>query len=232
VKRSLGILAGLGILSLAGYLGGRSLAQAPIQPVSATQPAQPATAGGQPPTAMRTRIAVVNIAEVLRNYKKAKAVLEQITIQAKTIDGNELQPIRADMIRMRTEMQNQGADPAVRERLERDMRKRQLELQEKEEDARKRITKIKGEYMVQLFREIEEAVKYYARISDLDLVFFYSDLTDPANAYDPYTVQAKLNTGGALPMYVNPSMDITTTVWKSMNDWLDKAAAAQPRTGN
>jgi hypothetical protein len=45
-------------------------------------------------------------------------------------------------------------------------------------------------------------------------------------------VQAKLNTGGALPMYVNPNMDITTTVWKSMNDWLDKAAAAQPRTGN
>lgn len=242
MKRTLAILAGLGILSLAGYVGGRVWAQQPgsyptqgqpIQPTSATQPASPTT-GAAPNSAapLRTRIAVINIAGVLKEYKKAKDIQEYVNAQVKKIDMEELQPIRTRMIQMRDALQK-STDPAERERLERDMRKLQLELQEKEEDARKRMAKLSGDYMVQLYREVEESVKYYGRVSDLDLVLFYFDPTDPQNPYDPLAVQSKLRTGGALPMYVASNMDITATIVKWMNGRLQQpSASAQPATGN
>jgi Skp family chaperone for outer membrane proteins len=228
-------LAGLGILGVVGYFGGQLAAQQPpyqppprqpIQPVSATQPAQPGMPAPGAPT-LRTRIALINLAEVMKHYAKAKTIADDVGAKAKTIDNQELLPIRNKLIQLRTQLQT--ADAGSRDKIEADMRRLQLDLQEREEDARKRMTKLGGDYMVQLYREVEDAVRHYARISDIELVLFYMDPTDPANPYDPATIQARLQTRGALPMYAAAGMDITAGVGGLLNDrYRANQAAAHP----
>lgn len=233
MKRTLGILAGLGVLGTVGYLGGRLWAQNPpyppqpapgqVRPVSAVAPSAAPVA--QPTAAPRTRIALINMIEIVKKYRKAQNFQEQMANMAKTIDANELQPVRNNIIKLRQDVAR-VTDPTQHDQIEKDLRKWQLDLQEKEEDARKRLAKVNGDFTVQLYREIEDAVKLFAKSYDIELVLFYADPTNPADPYNAATVQRKLSIGGAIPIYAAPNMDISDAVVGMLNQRMGPSAAA------
>jgi Skp family chaperone for outer membrane proteins len=165
---------------------------------------------------LRTRIALLNVLEVFKKYNKFRTYQEQATHQAQKIDQEQLQPLRGSLIKMRNDL-NTVKTPAERDNLEREMRRLQLDLQEREENARKHLNKVSGEYMVQMYKEIEDAVKLFAVSNDIELVLFFSDPTDPADPNNPAAIQAKLASRGAMPIYHAPNMDITDAVVGMLN---------------
>ncbi|MCS6852864.1 MAG: OmpH family outer membrane protein [Gemmataceae bacterium] len=215
MKRTCGI--GLGAtLGLAMCWGMEAAAQQP--PAAAPPVVRPAATApaSNAPAPLRTRIALVNMLHVLKHYKKAQAFQEQLAQETRNLDKQYLEPIRAQITKLRADYQT-TQDPARRDQIERESRKLQLELQEKEEDAKKTLTKKQGDWTVQLYMEIEDTVRTFAKTYDIELVLFYTDPTNPAEPYNPATIQRKLLMGAAMPLYAAPGMDISDAIVSMLN---------------
>src|SRR5262245_38003978 len=85
------------------------------------------------------------------------------------------------------------------------------------EELNQKLTKMKGDTAVQLYREIENAVTSYARAYGIELVLHYNDSVVDADLYSPMNIQRKMQAGGSTPMYVAPGMDITNHVAEMLN---------------
>ncbi len=228
MKRSVGILAGVATLGVGVYLGARGWAQQPPVAQPTTQPPAVHT----PP--LRTRVALVNLATVIRIYSKAQNFQRQLIEDAKKLDHDRLEPLRLQITQKQAAFQKPDASQAVREQLERELRQLQLQLRNEEEDARKQMNTKQSDWTVQLYKEIEEMVKSYAKAYDIELVLFFSDPINPANAYDPAVIQNRLSMRAALPMYSAPGMDISEAIANELNRKIggspSPAAAAPPVT--
>lgn len=224
VKRIVGFLAGMATVGVAVYFGAKVWAQ---QPAAAPQPTtQPASAAPAQP--LRTRIALINIAKVLKDYVKAQDFQKKLIETSKGYDAQYLEPIRKEIVKRQTDYQKPETPQAQRESLEREIRKFQLDLREKEEDVRKNLASQQGTLTVQLYREIEDATTYFAKSHDIELVMFYADTTNASNPYDPANIQRKLSMGAAMPMYSAPGMDISDAIVFMLNERQKGQNAAQP----
>jgi len=216
VKRTFGILAGLAVLGAAVYLG-RIWAQPP-------QPAQP-------PAHVQTRSGLVNMVQILKNYKKFQRIEEEIRAKSLALE-NWLKPLRDKAIALKGEYGSEKVTAQRKEEIEHEMRKLQLEMQEKEDQAKKELVKINGDAAVQIYHEVEDAVKLYARSNSLDLVMFYNDAVTEPDFYHPANVQRKLTQPAAvMPMYVAPGMDISDSVCSMLNQRYAGSASNQPAPG-
>src|SRR5262249_9718417 len=160
----------------------------------------------------QTRIGLVNMVQILKNYKKFQRIEEEIRAKSLALE-KWLQPLRDDMLKLKAEYSDSKVTQARREEIEHQMRKLQMEAQEREEQAKKELVKINGEAAQQIYHEVEDAVKLYARSNNLELVTFYNDAVTEADFYHPANVQRKLTQPACLmPMYVAPGMDISDAV--------------------
>jgi len=206
------------------YLGARVWAQQP----TAVQPTTQPPAVHAPP--LRTRIALVNLATVIRLYSKAQNFQKQLIEDAKKLDHDYLEPIRLKLTTTQAAYQKPETPQAQREQLEREIRQLQLQMRNTEEDARKQMNAKQSDWTVQLYKEIDGMVKSYAKSCDIELVLFFSDPINPANEYDPAVIQNRLSMRAALPMYAAPGMDISEAIANELNRKIGPAAAAPPVT--
>lgn len=224
--KKLGILAG--VLGIAGLgLAGLAWAQQGQPPV---RPAAPVAAGQPNAPTPRTRVAVVNMAFVIKNYQKFQATQQDSERQLKVME-DQLENKKKLLMGMKTETENPQTTPQRREQLEHDMRKVQHEMQEMGDDFKMQFGKRQGEVFVQMYREIQDAVQSYARASDLEMVFHYNDAVTPADMYHPMNIQRKLQGGGCMPMYIAPGMDISERIVSMLNSRYQAAAPAAPAPG-
>jgi Skp family chaperone for outer membrane proteins len=202
VKRTVGILAGMATLGIGVYLGSQVWAQ------------QRGTAVSSEP--LKTKIATVNLTQVLKNYKKFKGFQDEIKGRLEAAK-KEFEPLSANLVRLQEKAR--AASPTEADQIKREYTKKAQELQDKEEDIRKAISAREGEISVQIFKEVETAVNLFATHNAIELVLYYNDASkdDPANYYNPINVQRKLTSGPMLPMYIDPRMDITNMVTEMLN---------------
>src|SRR5439155_13828679 len=82
-------------------------------------------------------------------------------------------------------------------------------------------TKKSDEQMVQMYREIEDAVKGYAGANGFHAVFHFSEPLTDADKYSPQNVQRKLvgpgSSGGVCPLYFADCMDVSADVVRQLN---------------
>jgi Skp family chaperone for outer membrane proteins len=209
VKRTIGILAGLATLGIGAYLGSQVFAQ---QGGTANHPA----ASAEP---LRTRIAVVNVVQVLKKYSKfqnADADIKRQIQETKTT----LDPLEKQVRALQAKAQLPETPAAERDNIKRDLERLTLQYREKAEDADKALTKRSGELAVQIFKELEDAVDLFARSNAIELVMMYNDASksNEAEYHNPAIVQRKMNiVGPFMPMYVDPRMDITEPITQMLN---------------
>jgi len=221
VKRTFGILAGVAALSIAGYFGGWTWAQI-------TQPAQeitpPGVKTGNGP--LRTRIAVINMVKVLKNYKKFEWFDNQYKEQQKKW-AKPLEEKRGKLIAADAEMKK-TADATRKADLEQQIKVLQREMQDMDEEARKALTKLNGEMMVLIYKEVEDQVREYARRYEIDMVLHYNDALTDSDYHSSLNVQRKVvNFASLMPMYFDSRMDISDGVAYFLNE---KYKATQPIT--
>jgi Skp family chaperone for outer membrane proteins len=213
-----GILAGMATLGIGVYLGSQVWAQ---------QGAGQGAAVSREP--LKTRIAVVNLRQVLKNYKKFKNAQEDIKKKIEQAQ-KEFKPLEDQVTVKQARLKVQDISNAEREQIERELKKLLTEGQDKKEEISKTIRNFEGEISIQIFKEIEDAVNLVATHNAIELVLTYNDFNkdERDNYYNPSSVQQKLMTAPLMPMYIDPRMDITSMV----TDMLNRKVAMNTSPGN
>jgi len=211
VKRTVVTLTALATLG-AAYLGSRLWAQTPP-----AAPAAPAAAQPQQQRPLQTRIGMVNLVQVLKDYEKFKAI--EAPIQAKSKEWEaKLGTYRSSLNKLKEEYQSANTTAARKEQIEKESRNIQMQAQIAEEDAKKELTKLQGDAAVQVYQEVKACVERFAATYGYEAVFFYNDAITPTDLMHPMNVQRKLMQPACLmPMYADPRMDISKYIVDNLN---------------
>jgi Skp family chaperone for outer membrane proteins len=214
VKRKMGLFAGILALGLAVYLGSRLWAQAPAAPVQA--PAQ-------------TRVALVNVVQVITNYHKFKTFQDELGRLAKPYKDREAE-LTKNLTAWETQLKKPDATPQQKEEAEKQIKERKRQIEDNAIEAKKVLAKRNDEQFVQLYREVEDAVKRYAAPNGFHLVLQFNEPPNASDLYNIKNIYRKLEgataTGCCSPVYVAPGLDITAGVLNLLNAGAPAAAAA------
>jgi Skp family chaperone for outer membrane proteins len=225
VKKTIALSAGLLVLCGYGAWAGWAAAQPPgsarppVQQASATAPAATAAPG--------TRVAVVNINTVLKNYQKAQSLNNAIKQDVQSY-ATQMNQKRDEINRLQAELTKPTTTQPQKEQWEKQVVNLQRALQDLDNEARKVISKKQGDIAVQIFREIEGVVQAVATTNNFDLVLSYPDATTEAELYSQDNVVRKLASQAAIPLFYKPHIDITSAVVQTLNARYPVQAAAQP----
>lgn len=214
MKRTVVLTAGLLALGLVGYLGSQLRAQQP----GATAPARPAA---EP----RTRIAVLNMAYVIKNYDKWKTFQEEIKAEFKGFE-QKAQPKVKQGESLKAQLSDPKATiaPEQREAMTAELKKLSREIEDINAEAKAAISKKGDEQMVILYREIQDISHRYALAHNFDMVLHYTEATTQPDYYSAQNIARKLQAQALMPLYYDPGLDISREVVIALN-----AAYAQQR---
>ena len=214
MKRKMGLFAGILALGLAAYLGSRLWAQAPAAPVQA--PAQ-------------TRVALVNVVQVITNYHKFKTFQDELGRLAKPYKDREAE-LTKNLTAWENQLKKGDVTPQQKEEAEKQVKERKRQIEDNAIEAKKVLAKRNDEQFVQLYREVEDAVKRYAAPNGFHLVLQFNEPPNASDLYNIKNIYRKLEgataTGCCSPVYVAPGLDITDGVLSLLNAGAPAAAAA------
>jgi Skp family chaperone for outer membrane proteins len=220
VKRTVAYTAAVLALGLAGYFGSYVRAQQP-------GPAAPARPTQAEP---RTRIALLNLAYVIKNYKKTETFQAEIKAEFKNYE-QRAQFKKKQLEELAKHATDQKTTPEQREGDEREATKLKREIEDINNEAKQILGKKGDEQMVILYREIQDAAQRYAVAHNYEAVFHYIDATTQADYYSPGSIIRKLQTPSLMPMYQAPGLDISYEVVMALNAaYRTSAASPAPAT--
>jgi Skp family chaperone for outer membrane proteins len=188
----------------------------------------PAGAASQP---QRSKIALINIAKVLKNFNKANA------------KGREIQNKRQDYVHQiqaqKTSIAEQQkllaatADAAKKTELEQRIVAMNRGIEDMERKAQKELGQLSNDTIVAVYNDIKGVLERFALANGFELILAYPDATTPEEAASAAVAGMKLQTPAAMPFY-HRQLDITDYVIDTLNKSFPVAApaAAAPGTSN
>jgi Skp family chaperone for outer membrane proteins len=212
VKRTVAIVAGVVTLGLALYVGGRLTAE----------PGAPAEAAPAPTMKMR----FVNLSYVVKNYKRMDTLRQETQELVKKYEA-QVKEIQ-DLIDARTKQLNDPQFAAQRDALEKEVRRLTREKTERTEEARMALDKKQGDLVVLIYKEVDDAVRTYARQSNIELVMHYNDAVTDSDRYSAQNIARKMTAGALMPMYMLPTLDISQDIVNALNAKYPVATSAPP----
>ncbi len=212
MKRTFTFVAGVLALGALAYAGGQLWAQG-----NAARPA----------AAPQTRIALINLPYVIKNYEKYKNFLKDM----KEEDKKYVEQIKAKqaLADSKTKEAQAATDGATKDRLEQDIRNLKREVEDVATKARRDMQKKGSDMMVKVYKEIRDAAWRHAQGHNYDLVLHFEEASTKEEVDNPALIMRKMNGGGATPLYWNPSLDISGHVLHALNTSYKSAAAPAPK---
>lgn len=222
MKRTIGILAGVAALGVLAYVGNHvSPSFAQNRPQQYAQ--QPQLAGP-----LKTRIAIINLGQVIKNYQKFKDFEADLKRESESYQ-KALVSRRDRATALQAEMSKPTTDAARRDQLEKEIKGIQREMQDLTDEGKQKLGKKEYDQLVQTYKEVQDAVTFYARAKDIELVMHYNDGIG-SDAYLPQIFQRKITNGACWPMYIAPGMDITADVTTMLNSRFTTIGATRNET--
>lgn len=216
MKRTVVLTAGVLAFGLMGYCGSSANAQQPAQPAARPAYSEP-----------RTRIALLNLAYVIKNYEKTTVFQSEIKLEFKKYE--ERAQFKTKQIE---ELQKHAADakttPDQKEADQREYLKLKREIEDINSEAKQILGKKTDEQMVILYRDIQDAAARYAVAHNYEAVFHYIDAITQADYFSPGAIVRKIQQPGLMPLYQTPGLDISQQVVMSLNAAYRNNAAAAP----
>jgi Skp family chaperone for outer membrane proteins len=172
--------------------------------------------------APRTRIAIVNLTYVIKNYDKYKQFQEEMKALIGPIQKRDAE-LREQFKELRDKAEKLNKSTAKNEKsgekkeLEEKAREIQKQLTEIGEETKKKLAKRSDEEMKTLFKDVEEAARDYAGAHDIDLVLQYNDAITKEDYYSGQNIARKLSASGLMPLYVSEGMDISKDILDNLN---------------
>ncbi len=185
------------------------------------QPGQivPATANIPQAQPLRTRIAVINLSEVIKGYDKWKT-FQQSYKQAFEHFNVEFETRKKTGLGLKSDLGKLTPDDPNAEKIKQQLRELDRQVQDLGEEAKKYLGKMQDGFAVEVYREVNEAVEHYARANDIEMVMHFNDGVTAQDIMNPANVQRKLQNPACMPMYTAPGMNITASITEMLNQRL------------
>ena len=202
MNRSMVWLVGALSLGAAAYFGSKLWAQPAGGAVS--RPAASAT----------TRVAMLNLRWVIKNYAKYQQFIELMKKEEKKfIEEMQLKQKTMESLAKQAE----AAQGAEREAKEQQIRNLQRDMEDYKLKIRKEVAQKSNDEMVKVYKEVRDAAYRHAQSNNFDLVLHFEGPADKAEVDSPVLVMRNINAGGCVPLYWNPSLDISGHVLNALN---------------
>jgi Skp family chaperone for outer membrane proteins len=199
---------GSGVVALAVVVGaGRLWAE------SEEKPAKPAP---------RTRVALLNLTYVIKNYDKYKHFQEELRKVVKP-SQQKMEELHAREEKLRKEMRQADLSQTKKENIESKVKSLQRRLEDIYAEGKVVVAKKSDVAMKTLYLDVVHAAQAYTKAHDFDLLLHYNDATSEEEMNCVQNITRKLNTGGLTPVYAVPGIDISKGVTDLLNQ--DKGAA-------
>jgi Skp family chaperone for outer membrane proteins len=216
VKKMILIVTGVAVLAGGAYFGSRLFAQPPA--------GAPAT---QTPTG--TRVAAINIGAVFNNYIRAKEFKDELE--------KALAPYKAKAKSKQDEMKlwhDESMKPTVdqkrKDECEGQLRRLKRELEDMNLEVNKLVLKKQEDNLVTLWREVNMGIDAVAKAYAFQVVLGYGDPMEKDDLMKFPNINRKMQAmdlGSTVPLYVHGSIDISTVVTQTLNDWVQKHRSAK-----
>jgi Skp family chaperone for outer membrane proteins len=181
----------------------------------------------------QTKVATINMLVVMKGYKKFdifRVEMEKLAQPYKD-ENKKLQ----DMFKG---WKSVAEDPKKSDKEREDAQKYLVQLKRQIEDNSANASKLLGaredEKVVQIYHEIQDAVKRYALSNGIHVVLQYTEMTSEPEIYTAANIKRKLQSaqvGACTPMYVADGVDISQAVVSMLNTPFTAAAPAAPAAG-
>jgi Skp family chaperone for outer membrane proteins len=210
VKKTILALGGflaLGVLCYVGQLSGQTQ-QPNYPPQAAAAPAAP-----------RTRIALLNLTFVIKNYQKYKNFQDEIKGVVEPFQKTDAN-LRAELDSLRKQAEasaSKGEPPQTRELLERKAKDVQRRMEDNTAEAKLKLGARSDEEMKILFTDVYQAAHGYAASHDFELVLHYNDAVSGEDYLSAQNIARKLNSGALMPLITTPSLDISKDIVALLN---------------
>ena len=186
---------------------------APVAPAQAPAPGAPPAPAAAKPTG---RVAVFNVAKVMRDYKKWQHYATVMN-QKRVVASGDLGKLRNDIAEMQKRIQGEPI-VAKQEEIAKAATVKQREFEDKEKGYRKALDEESAAYLRNLYSEIQQCVKAIVEANGFDLVMAYPDAITQEELSSPLYYDLKLRPQAAMPFYVAPSSDMTDTLIATLNN--------------
>jgi Skp family chaperone for outer membrane proteins len=171
---------------------------------------------GAKPAAPRTRVALVNLSYVIKNYARYKDYQDEMKEAAKTYQERD-KKLRAQAEKLAKGMGNSPVVPAKSDDAEEKLKKVQREIEDNALKAKKALGKLNDEAMKTIFTDLTEACERYASAHDLDLVMHYNEGVTPEEVGSTQNIARKLQSGPLMPIYSARGMEISKELVELLN---------------
>lgn len=210
MKKSLYLLAGVATLAAVVCTGGRLHAQGTgVQPVRATTTAPAAPAA-------KSKIAILNFKYVITNYQRFKTFQDENKKSYQKYE-DQLRPLTTKMEGFRKQIQDPAVDQATKEKISKEAKHTQQQIQNITDEARETLGKQESEQLVLIYREVGEAVSKYAQANDIELVMHFVDGVNEVEMNSPQNMHQKMGQRALIPLYWGQGVDISYPVLQNLN---------------
>ena len=177
----------------------------------------------QKPPAPHTRVGLINLGVVLKQYEKVSDYTAEMKEEFSRFD-KALKERKEQMLELSKKVADKDLSEEEREQVQAELKKLQREMEDSNDKMKALIAKKTDQQMVIVYSDIRRAAERYAKAHDLELVLHYNDATTQAEMDGPANITRKLQAGAAMPIYSAPGVDISKEITALLNDGLKKKA--------
>jgi Skp family chaperone for outer membrane proteins len=192
--------------------------------------AQQQTAPAAQP-APRTKIALINLTYVIKNYNKYINFQNEIkqTFQPYEDKDKELKKKGETLTKEHTDPKTTASR---KEEIEWQLNSLKHQIEDNNTAAKVHLGKKSDEQMKILYMDVVDAAQRYARSHDFDLVLHYNDATTETDYFSPQNIARKLQSGALMPLDAAPGMDISKEIVNALNYNMRAATGAPQGSGS
>lgn len=207
MKRTLLLVAGVMALGTAIYLTGHVGAQ------------------GNAAAAPKTKVGLLNLTYVIKNYNKFKNFQEDLK---KTVEPFQTKDtgLKTEGEKIAKEAQTPATTAARREAIEKRLKEIQRDIEDNKNEAQKVVVKKQEDQLKILYMDVRGIVERYAQAHGFEMVLHYNDATTQEEYWSPTNIARKMQAGALMPMYMANGLDISANIVATLN-----AAAPGAGTG-
>lgn len=190
-------------------------------------------AQGQPAGAnvvvSRTRIAFMNLQEVIKAYPKYTALQNSVKEKDKYY-MDKLKALDDKLKEAQKKYQDKGTTQAERDKIEAEARIIKADMENLTNEAKKELIKFHDDSMAAIYMEIDSVVREYASQNGVDIVFRFTEDWSKETFFKPENVVRRM-TLPIWPMHYDQNLNITAVVSRTLNQKFQAAAGPAPAGG-
>jgi Skp family chaperone for outer membrane proteins len=173
------------------------------------------------PPQPQTKVAVLNLSYVIKNYKKWETFQHEYKSKLDAFD-EKLKPQKVQLDELDKNRTKPGIDPDTKADIEKKMQDLERSLQDETEEYKKTLAEFEAKSFATMYNDVNMTAERYAKAHDIELVMHFNDGTTEDEINSPNNITRKIGQGALFPIYVTPGMDISKDMLALLNKEKDQ----------